>query len=653
MKDLKVIISSVIIFILIVFLMLFVATKQSTKRAFELYRQGQEFYLKNDYQNAYYNFSKISLLSEIYEISLLKQALCALEVGDKKTAYKKFKHILFVSHDKYITPVALYNAALINMEHKKYSLAYKKFKKLYKKYPDSDYKKAAAYQLGLLLANKNPRLAKDYFIEYIEYAPNGRYALSAADEIQKLKIYLNNNEKCALAKAYYENQNYGNVFTILKEVDASCAALLCAKSYEKAGNLKSAQEYYLKALILCDEKIDEKDVAAVVSKYIRLSAMPQKDACEILIKNTKKTAAYPAVLFEYAAYLSEMNAIKCYETIYKKYPNSYQAAQSLWNVFLYMYENGYNSKAKALAQEYLNNYSNKNSTPAMKFWHAKILMEERKTLQARQEFKELIKTEPDSYYAFVAYNILRGVNTPFNTTSSAKIADFNNFSNDDLVQIFNNDKTLVSVAILNDTDMLKTFRLHDDFALSYIAYLDKNIPYSVFLARKGFLGLDTKPQHSDARYKLAYPLVYSNIINKYSQKYEQNPYLVLALVREESTFNVNAQSAVGATGLMQLMPATASSLGFANVDGVSLFSPELNINLGTKYFSSLKNMFSGNEMLAVLAYNGGPSNVYGWQDKLNELSFDEFVEDIPYSETQNYIKRVFGTYWNYIRIYTK
>ena len=340
-----------------------------------------------------------------------------------------------------------------------------------------------------------------------------------------------------------------------------------------------------------------------------------------------------------------MSSIKCYETIYKKYPNSYQAAQSLWNVFLYTYKNGYSLKAKELAQEYLNNYSNKKSTPAMKFWHAKILLEERKTARARQEFKELIKTEPD--------NLLKGVHTPFNTFNYGGIGNFEGFSSDDLIQIFNNDKTLALVAKLNDIELLKTFRLHDDFALSYIAKAENNLPYSVFLARKAFGELSVKPQHQDARYKLAYPLVYQNIINKYSDKYSQNPYLVLALIREESTFNRYAQSPVGAMGLMQLMPSTASYVGFNDSYSLDLFNPEVNINLGIKYLSYLKNMFDGSEMLAVLSYNGGPSNVNRWSDKLNELDFNEFVEDIPYSETQNYIKRVFGSYWNYVRIYCK
>lgn len=653
MKDLKVIIGAVVIFVFAVILMFFAAIKNSNNRAYTLYKQGLNFYLKNDYQNAYYNFSKISALSGLYDISLLKQGFCALNSGDKRTAYQKFKYLSFFSNNIHITPVALYQAALINMEHKKYSCAYKKFKKLYKKYPDSDYKKAAAYQLGLLFKDKNSQIAKDYFIEYLEYAPSGRYSLSAIKYIDELKLFLTNDEKYVVANALFENQKYSGVISITKDLNTSHALLLCARAYEQKGDNNNALNYYTKALVSADDKISEKDIATAVSKCIRLSNLSAKETCATLLKATKKTAAYPAVLFEYASYLPKISSIKCYETIYKKYPNSYQAAQSLWNVFLYTYKNGYTLKAKELAQEYLNNYSNKKSTPAMKFWHAKILLDERKAIQAKQEFKELIKTEPDSYYAYVSYNLLKGIHTPYNTLNYGKIPDFNGFSNNDLKQIFNEDKTLVLVAHLNDIELLKTFRLHDNFALSYIVRLENNMPYSVFLARKALGELSVKPQHKDARYKLAYPLVYQDVINKYSDKYSQNPYLMLALIREESTFNRHAQSAVGAVGLMQLMPSTASSLGLGEAQLLDMSNPEVNINLGIKYFSYLKNMFEDSEMLAVLSYNGGPSNVSRWSGKLDELDFNEFVEDIPYSETQNYIKRVFGSYWNYIRIYCK
>ncbi len=650
-KEVKIIICSVLVFLVCCVLMFFAAKSYNTKRALQLYQQGLEFENKGDYHNAYYNFSKISRLADFYHIALLKQGLCALAIGDKKTAYQKFRYLSYFSKDKYIAPLALYNAALINLEHKKYSHAYKKLKKIYAKYPDSDYSKAAAFQLGLLLRAKNPNLSKDFFVEYANYAPSGRYALGAANEALKLRLYLSIEDKYHIANAFFINDKYKEALKLIKDINEPRCAFLCAKIYERLNMKKSAAALYLKSLVLCSEKMEDEDIALAISKFSTLSGLGGRSACEMLLKNNRKTSAYPAILFEYASYLPQISAIKCYEAIYNKYPDSYQAAQSLWHVFYYNYKNGYNSKAKALAKIYFSRYTNKNSTPAMKFWYAKILLEERKISTAKKAFAELIKSEPQSYYAYIASRLIEGENTPFNSDYIREIKPSRDFSKDDIKTIFNSDKTLVTIALLNDTQALKTLRPHGDFILSYIAHKENNVSYGVYLAKKALKELENKPPHTDARYKLAYPIVYSDEINKYSSEYGQTPYLMLALMREESTFNTYAHSFAGAAGLMQLMPSTASSLGFGNIDTNMLFNTDLNVKLGIKYFSNLKKMFYGCEMLAVLSYNGGPANVSNWKKNIENGDFDQFVEDIPYSETQNYIKRVFASYWNYSRIY--
>ena len=210
MKDVKVLVVAFVVFVLIVLLMFNISSKHHTKRAYKLYEQGLYYANKGDYQNAYYNFSKISRLSKIYHIALLKQGFCALSLSDKKIAYDKFNYLSFLSRDKYIAPVALYNAALIDLEQNRNFAAYKKFKKLYDKYSDSDYKKASAYHLGVIFKNKNPSLAKKYFMEYIEYAPNGRYVFSAIDEVLSLNVYLFENDKYLISYALYKNDKFDN-----------------------------------------------------------------------------------------------------------------------------------------------------------------------------------------------------------------------------------------------------------------------------------------------------------------------------------------------------------------------------------------------------------------------------------------------------------
>ena len=110
-------------------------------------------------------------------------------------------------------------------------------------------------------------------------------------------------------------------------------------------------------------------------------------------------------------------------------------------------------------------------------------------------------------------------------------------------------------------------------------------------------------------------------------KHGVDPKLVMALIQQESGFNQNALSKAGAQGLMQLMPATAKSLGVQNA-----FNPEQNIEGGVKYLKGLLDRFHGNKILALAAYNAGPNAV----KKYNGVP--------PYKETQNYVRNILKNY---------
>jgi soluble lytic murein transglycosylase len=133
-----------------------------------------------------------------------------------------------------------------------------------------------------------------------------------------------------------------------------------------------------------------------------------------------------------------------------------------------------------------------------------------------------------------------------------------------------------------------------------------------------------------------------------------DPYLIAAIIREESQYDVKAVSRVGAIGLMQVMPATANTVaqrvGLPAVGREDLFDQETNIRIGVRYVEQLLEQFSGNLIYTIASYNAGPLAVGSWVAQYRAQGQDEFVELIPYQETRQYVKRVLRSYREYIRL---
>ena len=154
--------------------------------------------------------------------------------------------------------------------------------------------------------------------------------------------------------------------------------------------------------------------------------------------------------------------------------------------------------------------------------------------------------------------------------------------------------------------------------------------------------------------KMLYPLKYTELVSRYSEQYDLDPYLVTAVINVESNFRPDAVSHKNAIGLMQISEKTgkwaAGKLKVENYGTDDLYVPETNIRLGCWYLSTLYKQY-GNMDLALAAYNGGSGNVSSWLRDESLSPDGKTLERIPFPETDNYLKKVKKNYSVYKRLY--
>src|SRR5690606_34547464 len=146
------------------------------------------------------------------------------------------------------------------------------------------------------------------------------------------------------------------------------------------------------------------------------------------------------------------------------------------------------------------------------------------------------------------------------------------------------------------------------------------------------------------KYGLRFPVAQRQQVERDAQANGLDPAWVFALIRAESAWQPDARSHANAHGLMQLLPGTAKSmaqqLGLAWSGTSSLYEPDLNIQLGTRYLSQQAARFGNSPWLASAAYNAGPAPVLRWLAQRQDRPADVFIETIPYHETREYVARV-------------
>ena len=288
--------------------------------------------------------------------------------------------------------------------------------------------------------------------------------------------------------------------------------------------------------------------------------------------------------------------------------------------------------------ENLINLIHDKDTPCWQYWLARSLDEQGKKKEAMILYQNLANTR--NYYGFLASLRLKQ-NFSFNNENPIEnmriIKPYQPITNQ-IKALYTSRKTLQASRLLND--FVSELPKDDKSAIAF--WLSHDLQWhgkSVYISNTDELS---------NQLSLRFPLAYRETVTSTSKNYQIPEELIYAIIRQESAFRDDAVSAVGAQGLMQIMPATALTVAKSKkinyLDKKQLFSSQKNIIIGAAYLQQLAKRFDKHPILMAAAYNAGPKQVSYWLKNHPPKDIDIWVETLPWPETRNYLKNIIAFY---------
>ncbi|WP_353929169.1 transglycosylase SLT domain-containing protein [Okeanomitos corallinicola TIOX110] len=561
--------------------------------------------------------------------------------------------------------------------------------KVLKEYPDQPVVVKAMYLIGLPTINdqaianfpshpltweiirrrlrENPNQPKLQLI-LAKYAADEPGIVGILDQLAK-QPQLTAADWDLIGSVYWENNQFA------KAANAYSKAPQTAKNlYRRARGLQIDKKRD-QAITIYQQQVqqfpDDEETGTALLRLAELAtgkaAIPYLDQ---IINKFPKTA--PQALEQKAKRLASLKDNESANTTWKlllgQYSNSEEAAEFRWKNALDKAKNKDYAGAWQWAQPIVTENKHSILAPRAGFWVGKWATLLGKPEDARTAYQYVLSQFPQSYYAWRSASIL-----------GLDVGDFSNvrLMNPEIVPRQRPVPPAGSDAFkelyLLGQDRDAWYEWETDFKNKSKPTVNEQFTEGLMQLTRGqnLIGIatiskleDRETPEEQAEYaalsqqitywQARYPFPYFQEIQQWSTKRNLNPLLVTALMRQESRFQPKIKSVVGATGLMQVMPTTgewiAPQIGM-NIKDLDLENPNDNIMLGTWYLDHTHQQYSNNSMLAIASYNAGPGNVAKWLRTMPKQDPDEFVEEIPFGETRNYVRLVFGNYWNYLRLY--
>ena len=551
--------------------------------------------------------------------------------------------------------------------------------------PKGDFAMAAAF------AGSGDNLSAAIYYQRVYYGfPLSAEAGLASTEIEKLKTDLGEKYPPALPTAMLARAikllDAGQAVRARKELETLIPQLGGAErdlARVRIGVARyTAQENaiaykYLAALEVDSPEADAERLYYTMQSARRLNNLDEMDAVAGKLSRLHPNSPFrlQAVLAAANRYLTE-NKIDQYEPLYRacyeSFPKAKEAAGCHWKVAWVHYLRREPDSADLL-RAHLRLFPASENASAALYFLGRLADASRDRSAARAYYDEIAREYPNQYYAMLARDRLTPVATAPPSPAAAEFLRAVAFPQRARTTVF--DASAASRARIDRARMLISAGLKDWaeielrygaqtgdqphlLAMELGALIGDDRPAQAIRYIKSFAGnylflpIESAPQDF---WRLAFPLPYRADLERFSRQNNLDPFLMAALIRQESEFDAKVVSVANARGLTQIEPATGRELSrklkIPQYTTAKLFQPSLNLQFGTYYLRLVTNQLGGHTEAALAAYNAGLTRAKSWLTWGDFQEPAEFVETVPLTQTRGYIQAVLRNADAYRRIY--
>lgn len=613
-------------------------------------------------------YKTASQFAPLWERSLLHTADCANTLGNEPLVRSSLSELEAESKDAKTRARAIYGLAQSYLRANEPDKAETEFLRVIKIGPSTQFATGSKYYLGqIAFLKKNSEEGLQFWREYLTKSPDGRFVREILASTNKDSAeLLSPADHKLFADVYFKNGQMAKALEEWSKSQQTPPWYKYATALLRAGRVPEAKAAMMEGIAAHPTDPSVLDAAKLLARR-----GTKNEAIEVWKYVLEKCPSFgDSALFNLATRATESEALSYYSRLVNEFPESDYAPESSWWVLWDKIKAG--TAQPAELQKFASKYENAKSGSRFSYWVGKLEEKQKHKEAAIAAYQNTFQKYGHHYYGYRAQarlQALAGNKDPGWTTKlETNLAHYPRVKNNggwswpEPPQLLSYQKikaesspTVATLAEIEQWDecleLLPAGKLKE---LRALCLAKMNLPMEAI----NTVGPDLRGKpDGNLRWQISYPLLHADQISAEAQVKRVDPFLAQGLIREESRYNVQAISSSNAIGLMQLLPGTA--MGVAKRLGVKvsgredIHKPENNIKFGVDYLSYVLGRHDGNALFAVASYNGGPNAVAKWRTQLPTGDLDYFVESIPFLETRDYVRKVFGSYWNYETIYSR